>query len=153
MSTGRVRGLAICLCRQDDRILVGEYFDRVKAETFYRPLGGSIEFGERGEQAVRREFREEIGAELHDLRWIGTLENIYVCEGIPGHEIVLVFDGRLAEADLYRAASIPVDENGQSMRAVWRALAEFTPGAPPLYPDGLLELLTRPPAGDASGRD
>ena len=58
-----------------DRILVTEF--REKGRLYYRPIGGTIEFGERGEEAVRREFREEIAAELTEVRYLGTLENIY----------------------------------------------------------------------------
>jgi len=41
----QIRPLAIYLFRDGDRILVGEGNDPVKRETFYRPLGGGIEFG------------------------------------------------------------------------------------------------------------
>lgn len=71
-----IRPLAICLFRRGDRILVAEGFDPVKGETFYRPLGGAIEFGERAVQTLIREFREEIGEEVADLRYLTTLENM-----------------------------------------------------------------------------
>ena len=96
----RIRPIAICVCRDDQRILVTEF--RTKGRVYYRPIGGTIEFGERGEAAVRREFREEIAAELAELHYLGTLENIYTDEGRRGHEIVLVYDGRLADASLYK---------------------------------------------------
>ena len=72
----QVRGLAICLFRQGGRILVAEGYDPVKREVFYRPLGGGIEFGERSEETVRRELLEEIHAEVSDLHYLFTLENI-----------------------------------------------------------------------------
>ena len=141
MITPWVRALAICVCRDGGRLLLAEYRDERKNETFYRPLGGTIEFGERGEQAVKREFEEEIGAHLLDVRYLGMLENIYVYEEKPGHEIVLVYDGRLAEAGLYQQAEIMGDEFGTPFKVVWKRLDEFGAGKPPLYPDGLLELL------------
>ena len=78
--------------------------DRVpeKGRLYYRPLGGTIEFGERGEEAVRREFREEIAADLADVRYLGMLENIFTYDGRRGHEIVLVYDGLLTDASLYK---------------------------------------------------
>jgi NADH pyrophosphatase NudC (nudix superfamily) len=81
MKEDKVRPIAICVCRDGERILVAEYFDRKKEQTFYRPLGGTIEFGERGEEAVRRELHEEIAADLGEVRYLGMLENIYTYEG------------------------------------------------------------------------
>ncbi len=71
MREEKIRPIAICVCRAGERILVAEGYDSVKEQIFYRPLGGSIEFGERGEEAVRREFQEEIGTGLDDIRYLG----------------------------------------------------------------------------------
>ena len=94
MKKKRIRPLAICVFRRNDRILVAEGYDSIKKQTFYRPLGGAIEFGERGEDTVRRELKEEINVEVGELHYIGTLENIFIFNGTPGHEIVIVYDGR-----------------------------------------------------------
>lgn len=143
MRQEKIRPIAICVCRDGDRILVAEGYDGKKSQTFYRPLGGTIEFGERGEETVRREFREEIGADLLEVRYLGTLENIFTYEGQRGHEIVLVYDGRLSERSFYTETVIEGDELGTRFRAVWKRLSVFSPGNPPLYPDGLVDLLTR----------
>ena len=108
---------------------------------YYRPLGGAIEFGERGEEAVRREFREEIASDLNDVRYLGMLENIYSIEGQRAHQIVLVYDGRLADVRLYEKEVIQGDELGDPFKAVWKRLDEFGPGDPPVYPNGLLMLI------------
>lgn len=137
----QIRPLAICLFSRDGRILVAEGFDPVKQETFYRPLGGGIEFGETGEEAVRRELREEIQAEVAEVHYLGALENIFTFNGQPGHEIVLVYDGRLADERLYAKNEIHGQDN-ETLRFVssWKSLDEFGPGAP-LYPDGVVEML------------
>ncbi len=141
MREEKIRPIAICVCRDGDRILVAEGHDSKKGQTFYRPLGGTIEFGERGDETVQREFREEIAAELTEVRYVGMLENIFTYEGRRGHEIVLVYDGRLSDQSLYDAEVIQGDELGTPFKAVWKYLDEFGPGKPPVYPDGLLELL------------
>ncbi len=141
MSTERIRPIVLCVCRDQERILVAELRDEVKGETFYRPLGGGIEFWERGEDAVQREFIEEVGCGLEKVCFLGMLENIFICEGKRGHEIVLVYDGRLKDERLYAQETIVVDEMGTPLRAVWKRLDWFGPGKPPLYPDGLLELM------------
>ena len=139
MNEERIRPIAICVCRDGERILVAEYCEN--GRLYYRPLGGAIEFGERGEEAVRREFREEIASDLTDVRYLGMLENIYSIEGQRAHQIVLVYDGRLADASLYEKDVIQGDELGDPFKAVWKRLDEFGPGDPPVYPNGLLMLI------------
>ncbi len=141
MREERIRPIAICVCREGGRILVAEGHDSKKGQTFYRPLGGTIEFGERGEETVRREFREEIAADLTEVRYVGTLENIFTYEGRRGHEVVLVYDGRLSDASLYKKTNLQGNECGQPFKVVWKRLDDFGQGKPPVYPDGLLELL------------
>lgn len=141
MREERIRPIAICVCHDGDRILVAEGHDSKKGQTFYRPLGGTIEFGERGDETVRREFLEEIAAGLTEVRYLGMLENIFIYEGQRGHEVVLVYDGRLSDAKLYKVETIQGDELGHPFQAVWKRLDEFGPGKPPVYPEGLLELL------------
>jgi len=138
----QIRPLAICVFRNRDRILVAVGYDPVKDETFYRPLGGGIEFGESSEETISREFQEEIGAQVSNQKYLGALENIFVFNGMPGHEIVLVYDGVLTESGLYEQAVIVGREaNGEEVRAVWKDLDEFGAGKSILYPDGLLNLL------------
>jgi 8-oxo-dGTP pyrophosphatase MutT (NUDIX family) len=139
----QIRPLAICVFRHGGRILVAEAYDPVKQETFYRPLGGGIEFGEFSEQTIHRELLEEIGADVCELKYLGTLENIFVFNGIAGHEIVQVYDGTLKDAGLYEQTvilgrEVDIDE---TFRAVWKHVDEFGPGNSILYPTGLLDLL------------
>lgn len=141
MRAEKIRSVAICVCRAGDRILVAEGHDSKKGQTFYRPLGGTIEFSERGEETVRREFREELDADLTGVRYLGLLENIFTYEGRGGHEIVLVYDSRLSDVRLYEKETLQGDELGRPFKAVWKRLDEFGPGKPPVYPDGLLTLL------------
>ena len=141
MREGMIRPIAICVCRNGDRILVAEGHDSKKGQTFYRPLGGTIEFGECGDETVRREFREEISTDLSEMRYLGLLENIFTYEGRRGHEIVLVYNGQLSDARLYEKETFQANEQGHPFKAVWKWLDEFGPGKLPVYPDGLLELL------------
>jgi len=139
----RIRPLAICVFRHKDRILVAEGYDPFKKQAFYRPLGGGIKFGEYSEQTIHRELLEEIGAEVCELKYLGTLENVYVFNGAPGHEIIQVYDGALRDAKLYEQTVIVGQEVDidDSFQAVWKDLDEFGDGRLILYPTGLLELL------------
>lgn len=140
----RIRPLALCVFRRDDKIFVARGRDSLTGETFYRPIGGRIEFGERGHETVMREVKEEIDAEVKDVRYLGALENIFHYEGKPGHEIVLIYDGRFADPALNRNDAVVQgqDDGGILYQGEWHRLAEFHhPTAPPLYPAGLLQLL------------
>ena len=138
-----VRAIAICVVLRGGDIFVFEGHDAIKGENFYRPLGGTIEFGERSSQAVLREMREEINADVENLLYLGTLESIFIHEGQPGHEIVLVHQADFADTRLYDKESVMGrEDNGGQFKALWKPLADFQNGQYPLYPDGLLELLT-----------
>jgi 8-oxo-dGTP pyrophosphatase MutT (NUDIX family) len=140
----QIRPIALCVFLNNNRILVFEGHDPIKGETFYRPLGGGIEFGESGEAAVRREIMEELHSEIENLRHLGFLESIFVHNGRMGHEIVMVYDGALKESGLYEQVVMNVEEaNGEVVRAMWKSLDEFGEGRFILYPAGLLELLHR----------
>ncbi len=143
MKKKRIRPLAICVFRNQNCILVNEGYDPVKKQTFYRPLGGGIEFGEKAEDTIRRELMEEINVNVGEVRYLGTLENIFTFNGTAGHEIVMIYDGALTESGLYEQAVIVGEEaNGEVIRAMWKSLDEFGEGKSILYPTGLLELLT-----------
>lgn len=142
MKKPRIRPLAICVFRRGDRILVSENYDPTREETFYRPLGGGIEFGERSIEAARREIREELGAEVRNLRLLGVLENIFTFGGRPGHEVVFVFDAAFEDPSFYERRELTGYEGeDEPFTVVWKRLSDFGPGGPPLYPEDLLDLL------------
>lgn len=142
MKPGKVRSIAICVIQDGGRILVSEGYDEVKRNIFYRPLGGTIEFGETGAETVVREFMEEIRAEVTAIRYLGTLENIFVYDGQKGHEIVLVYAGELADRRFYLQPRIEAQEDdGQVFKAVWMPIDDFQNGRAILYPDRILSLL------------
>jgi 8-oxo-dGTP pyrophosphatase MutT (NUDIX family) len=132
--------------RKNNKILVGEGYDAVKDESFYRPLGGGIEFGELSVETICRELMEEINVEVErdSLTFLGVVENMFYFNGIPGHEIVMIYDGALKESGLYEQAVIVGQEaNGDATRAMWKSLDEFESGKSTLYPTGLVELLQK----------
>lgn len=139
-----IRPIAICLFRRDDTILVFEGFDPVKNERFYRPVGGGIEFGERSSEALVREVREELDTEITDLCYLGAIENIFTYDGGPGHEIVMVYDGRFADPERDAARTMAGDEGGSPFTARRVDLSIFRSGGARLYPAGLLELIETP---------
>jgi len=142
MKSNRIRPLVICIFSYNHSILVSEGYDPIKNQRFYRPLGGGIEFGETSAAALTREVREELGAEIGQLRYLGTLENIFIYNGQAGHEIVQIYDAQFIEPVLYREPGVTGHEDdGSSFEAFWKPVADFKDKSCPLYPHGLFELL------------
>lgn len=141
----RIRPLALCVFRRGDKIFVAEGHDNKRDLTFYRPIGGGIEFGERAIDTIKREVQEEINAEVSNLVYLDTLENIFVYDGSPGHEICLIFDGTFVDdfrnADDYTV--VGSDDDATLYNGSWKSLGFFRERHAPLYPDGLLELLDK----------
>ena len=50
--------------KKENKILVSEGNDKVKNETFYRSIGGGIEFLENSKDALKREFKKELNIEI-----------------------------------------------------------------------------------------
>jgi 8-oxo-dGTP pyrophosphatase MutT (NUDIX family) len=141
MNPRMIRAIAVCIFLHDGKLLVGEGFDTVKQQAFGRPLGGTIEFGEHSRTTVVRELREEIGADITNLRFLGFLENIFTYNGEAGHEIVLIYRGDFIDQRYYQRPLIEGNENGSPIRAIWVPLANFSQECMQLYPTGLMEMI------------
>ena len=123
---------------QHDHVLLAEGHDSVKDETFYRALGGEVEFGETASEAVIRELDEETGRPLEVVASLGVVENLFTLEGQPGHEVVFEFVARFTDDDdPDPLATIEADEGGFTFVAKWLPLAEVLAGTHRIYPDGV----------------
>ncbi|MEE8337337.1 MAG: NUDIX domain-containing protein [Dehalococcoidia bacterium] len=138
----RLRVIAIAMVVGHDHVLLAEGHDSVKGETFYRALGGEVEFGETAAEAVVRELHEETGRAIEVVAALGVVENLFTLEGQPGHEVVFEFVARFTDADgPDPLATIEADEGGFKFLAKWLPLAEVLAGSHRLYPDGIGERL------------
>jgi 8-oxo-dGTP pyrophosphatase MutT (NUDIX family) len=137
----RIRPISICLLRRGEEMLVHESYDSVKQVGFARPLGGGIDFGETSAAAAIREIKEELGVDITGVELLGIVENIFVYEGEPGHEIVFVYDGRFVDESLYGRESLMAVEGKRQFEVVWRSPDSLRSGSHPLVPHQLWDLL------------
>jgi ADP-ribose pyrophosphatase YjhB (NUDIX family) len=128
--------MAIIRRARDGALLVTEDMDE-RGRLYQRPPGGSVEFGERAADAIRRELREELGAELYDLESKGVLENVFRLGDESRHEIVFVFAARLDHDSDYEAGATRVLDN-PAVRVLWRSPIASEPA---LFPDGIHDFL------------
>jgi len=131
-----IKAMAVIRRPRDGALLVSEH---LRPPRFQRPLGGHVEFGEYALDTIHREFGEEIGQRLVNVRLLGVLENIFPWQGTTEHEVVFIFSAAFADEAAYEIEEQRIrDDTEGKDRVIWRA-----PGAvsPPLYPDGLAELI------------
>ena len=140
----RVRVISIAAISRpnDGAILAMRCYDPARTLTFYRPLGGAVEFGESTAETVRRELMEELGKEVVVKRRLGVLENRFVYDGRPGHEIIFIWQADFVDAAAYLEESLPYcEDNGLTGEAFWVYPDRLANQGIPLYPTGLTELL------------
>jgi 8-oxo-dGTP pyrophosphatase MutT (NUDIX family) len=136
-----IRPVAQGVVKRGDSILVAEFHDE-KTGCFYRSLGGGIEYGERSEEALMREFKEELNTEVRIVRSLGVLENIFGEAPDLGHEIDFIFEVEFVDVTIYEQEEIVGREGKSAFRVAWKSLSFFE-GEAPLYPEGVLELLRK----------
>lgn len=130
----KIKVKAMCLFHRNGKILASKGFDKVKQETFYRALGGSVNFFETAEAGVRREIQEELLSEIENLQFIDVIENLFTHEGSQGHELVFLYVGELVRKELYDQNPIHIIEETYEFDAEWIAIEDVLNGKITLYP-------------------
>lgn len=72
--------------------------------------GGTVEFGESAEDTVRREIREEYGAEVRACEFLGYMDVHREQDGVPTHWVTLVFKALVNPAEIRNAEPYTCDE-------------------------------------------
>ena len=101
-----------------------------------------VEFGETSLEALKREFQEEIQAELTNIRYLGCLENIFTFNGQPGHEIIQLFESDFVDAKFYETEKLVFSEGERQKTALWVDINRFLSGELRLVPDQFLDYLS-----------
>ena len=147
--TERIRVIAVAVPRRDEKILLERGSDPTTGLSFLRAIGGGVEFQERSEAAVVREWREELGVTLRNLRHIGVIENTpFTYKAKRRHEIIFVHAADVAERWIYERDELRVIERAGSGATedavhdlVWTDPRAARHEKIPVFPAGLLEML------------
>ncbi|MCH7314713.1 NUDIX hydrolase [Acinetobacter sp. ANC 3882] len=133
-----IKTKALCIFRYQDKVLLSQGYDPSKDETYFRPIGGGIEFGETSRQAVEREVLKEIDQQMTDAKLLCVLENLFTFDGQSGHEIVFVYEAKFMDETLYKQPEIQGREStGLSYIARWLSEEQITLKQYPVYPKGI----------------
>jgi len=131
----------MCLFNKNGKTLSARCGDPASEDgLFYRVLGGSLEMGESIEEGVRREIQEELLSGIENLQFIKVIENRFVYQGLPGHEIVFVYSGDLVRKELYEVDEFETTDNPNThdsykFTAEWISVEDVLSGKKVLYPD------------------
>ncbi|MCW9131786.1 NUDIX hydrolase [Bacillus paramycoides] len=135
------RAKAFGIVIRDNFLLVQEY--STAAETYYRPLGGSIELGEKSAETVIREFKEELHTEVEIIDYLGCLENIFHADDEIAHEIIQLYTIHLLNTSLHTTEILPIYDEQTSSYAKWIPLTAFIQKEKVLYPDGIIKYIQK----------
>ena len=134
----RIRVKALAWIEDKGMLFVVKMHDAVKGDDYYRPIGGSVEFGERAHETVLREAREELGTEIALLAAPFVVENLFTCDGEAGHEVDFLFPARFTDIHFYERKVYKLHEdNGDDWEAQWLSIADCTTGTYRLVPEEL----------------
>lgn len=108
---------------------------------YHRLIGGGVELGETHHDAIVREVDEELGATIQDLALLTTVESIFRIDGVPAHEIVFLYRGRLKPQPAATGATL-MESDGSIVPVVWRPFDDLDEILP-LYPAGVVPWIRR----------
>lgn len=134
-----IRPIVLGIAIKDNKLLVGEGFDNVKNQTFYRCLGGGIEFLEKSSDALKREFKEEIVADIIIKDFLGISENIFTYKGKNAHELILFYSIDISDND-YKDEYHIIDGK-ENYKAKWIDINEFKNKNKILYPEEVFKYI------------
>lgn len=128
--------------RKQDEILVFEDYDEVKQQFYYRPIGGTVEFGEKTRDTLKREVMEETGEHIVIEELLLITENIFTLNGKPFHEIVYIYKGNFIVEKIKAQNEFWITEsNGEKIKCKWIDKARFSDNSLFLVPEALLSII------------
>ena len=96
-----------------------------------------IEFLEKGEDALKREFKEEIDTDINVKKFLGVSENIFTYQGKNAHELILFYE---IDVKNYKEKYIIHDDCGE-YDATWIDIKDFKEKKKILYPEQIFQYI------------
>ena len=137
----RIRPIAISIIKNQNKILVYKREDEISKEKFFRLVGGCIEFGERSEEALKREFQEELSLDIINIQLLGIFESIFTFNNKQMHEIVYLYNSEFKAKNIYNKNNIKGYEGERKFDASWVPVADFINEKEIIYPEEILKYL------------
>ena len=134
-----IRPVVLGIAIKNGKILVSEGYDKVKKQTFYRCLGGGIEFLETSQEALKREYKEELGIDIIVEDFCGISENIFTYQGKNAHELILFYNIKIQDKDVREKYHI-IDDNCES-DAYWIDVNESKNNKKIIYPEQIFKYI------------
>lgn len=82
----RVNGI----CIKDNKI----FLSKLKADKYWTFVGGKVEFGEATDNAILREYKEEVGVDLQIDKLLALIENFFELRGDSWHQYIFFYQLR-----------------------------------------------------------
>ena len=133
-----IRPVALGIVVRNGKVLASEGYDKVKGVHFWRAIGGGIEFLEKSNQTLKREFMEEIGANVTVGDFLGVDENIFTFDGKQGHELIFLYRVILDEND-YK--EVYYEEGDTNHPIKWVDVSDLKSGKEIIYPTSVVKYL------------
>lgn len=110
------------IIRHQNRILLHKNDDDI----FYAIPGGRITIGETSKEALKREFKEEMGINSTKLKFRGIIENFFEYNKKKYHEVMIVYDVEFdPDSEIYKKDVIKGIEEESKLNFVWKTLDEI----------------------------
>jgi 8-oxo-dGTP pyrophosphatase MutT (NUDIX family) len=139
----RAKVLGILL--DNKRILVEEFHGKHSSGegVYYRPIGGSIVYGEKSADALVREYKEELNVYIIIQQYMGCLDNIFLIDEEMGHEIIQLYSVGFKDEANNKKETFQVIERDKRAVAKWLPTDDFISGQQVIYPNGVVEQLKK----------
>lgn len=134
-----IRPIVLGFAMQNNKILVEEKRDTNKNTTFYRFLGGGVEFQETTCNAIKREFSEEINTEVKVEKLLDVIENIFEFNGKKAHELIFLYKITIDEKDIRKEYII--NDTAGEFKAKWIDINEFKENKKTIFPKEIYKYL------------
>lgn len=131
----KIRPIVMGIVIYENKALLTEH--HTKEVTFNRCIGGGIQFGELGEEALKREFMEELGTNIKHSKYLGTDENIFFHKGMNNHELIMFYEVKL-DTNEYEDEYQILDAD---LIAKWINVDDIISGNKPVYPEKIREYI------------